>query len=39
MTRHFLDLDQVPAVELRHILTRANQIKAAREGKSKLVAE
>ncbi len=36
MTRHFLDLDQVPAGELRRILTRASQIKAAREGKSKL---
>jgi ornithine carbamoyltransferase len=36
MTRHFLDLDQVPAAELRHILYRASQIKAAREGKSKL---
>jgi ornithine carbamoyltransferase len=36
MTRHFLDLDQVPAEELRHILARASQIKVAREGKSKL---
>jgi ornithine carbamoyltransferase len=36
MTRHFLDLDQVPAEELRNILIRASQIKAAREGKSKL---
>ncbi len=36
MTRHFLDLDQVPAEELRSILTRAGQIKAARDGKPKL---
>ncbi len=39
MTRHFLDLDQVPAEELRHILTRAGQIKVAREGKSKLTPD
>ena len=36
MTRHFLDLDQVPVEELRHILTRAAQIKVERDGKSKL---
>ena len=36
MTRHFLDLDQVPAEDLRHILTSAAQIKVARAGKSKL---
>jgi ornithine carbamoyltransferase len=36
MTRHFLDLDQIPAEELRHILTRSGQIKAARDGKPKL---
>ena len=28
MTRHFLDLDQVPAEELRHILNRSAEIKA-----------
>jgi ornithine carbamoyltransferase len=39
MTRHFLDLDQVPAEELRHILTRASQIKVAREGQSKLTLD
>ena len=39
MTRHFLDLDQVPAEELRHILTRATQVKVAREGKSKLTRD
>ena len=36
MTRHFLDLDQVPAEDLRHILTCASQVKVARDGKSKL---
>ncbi len=36
MTRHFLDLDQVPAEELRHILDRSAEIKAARDGKPKL---
>ncbi|MGR3718162.1 MAG: ornithine carbamoyltransferase [Thermohalobaculum sp.] len=36
MTRHFLDLDQVPAEDLRHILTCASQVKVARAGKSKL---
>ena len=36
MTRHFLDLDQVPVEELRHILTRSAEIKAARAGKPKL---
>ena len=39
MTRHFLDLDQVPAEELRHILTRSAQIKVAREGQSKLTRD
>jgi len=36
VTRHFLDLDQIPAQELRQILARSGQIKAARNGKSKL---
>jgi ornithine carbamoyltransferase len=36
VTRHFLDLDQIPAGELRHILTRAGAIKAARADKPKL---
>jgi ornithine carbamoyltransferase len=36
VTRHFLDLDQIPAVELRQILARSGQIKAARDGQSKL---
>ncbi len=36
MTRHFLDLDQVPAEELRRILNRAAEIKAARDGRPKL---
>ncbi len=36
MTRHFLDLDQVPAEELRLILNRAAEIKAARAGQPKL---
>ena len=36
MTRHFLDLDQVPAEELRLILNRAAEIKAARDGKPRL---
>ncbi|MDX1581344.1 MAG: ornithine carbamoyltransferase, partial [Alphaproteobacteria bacterium] len=35
MTRHFLDLDQVPAEELRSILETAKTIKAARAGKPK----
>ncbi len=39
MTRHFLDLDQVPADELRQILTRASQIKVARAGNSKLTLD
>ena len=39
MTRHFLDLDQVPAEDLRHILTRSAQIKVARAGKSKLTRD
>jgi ornithine carbamoyltransferase len=39
MTRNFLDLDQVPAEELRNILTRASQIKVAREGQSKLTLD
>ena len=36
MTRHFLDLDRVPAADLRQILTRASELKTARVGKSKL---
>jgi ornithine carbamoyltransferase len=39
MTRHFLDLDRVPAAELRHILTRASQLKIARVGQSKLTPD
>jgi ornithine carbamoyltransferase len=39
MTRHFLDLDQVPAGDLRHILTRAKQLKVARAGQSKLTPD
>jgi ornithine carbamoyltransferase len=39
VTRNFLDLDQVPAEELRNILTRASQIKVAREGQSKLTPD
>ena len=39
MTRHFLDLDQVPAEDLRQILTSASQIKVARQGKSKLAPD
>jgi len=34
--RNFLDLDQLPAEELRQILTRSREIKAARQGKPKL---
>jgi ornithine carbamoyltransferase len=39
MTRHFLDLDVVPADELRRILTRSAEIKAARDGQSKLTRD
>ena len=39
MTRHFLDLDQVPAEDLRQILTCASQVKIARQGKSKLTRD
>ena len=39
MIRHFLDLDQVPAEDLRQILTRASQIKIARQGQSKLAPD
>ena len=36
MNRHFLDLDRVPAADLRQILTRSSELKAARVGKPKL---
>ncbi len=36
MTRHFLDLDQVPAPELERIVARAGEIKAARDGRARL---
>ncbi len=36
MTRHFLDLDQVPGDELRRIIARSSEIKAGRDGKPKL---
>jgi len=36
VSRHFLDLDQIPTAELRRILTRSGQIKAARNGKPNL---
>jgi len=39
MTRHFLDLDVVPADELRRILARSVQIKAARDGQPKLTPD
>ena len=39
MTRHFLDLDLVPADELRRILSRSAEIKAARDGQSKLTPD
>jgi ornithine carbamoyltransferase len=39
MTRHFLDLDLVPPDELRRILTRSAQVKAARAGQSKLTLD
>jgi ornithine carbamoyltransferase len=36
VNRHFLDLDQVPSDELRRIIGRSGEIKAARNGKPKL---
>ncbi|HSF93681.1 MAG TPA: ornithine carbamoyltransferase [Thermohalobaculum sp.] len=39
MSRHFLDLDLVPADELRRILSRSAEIKAARDGQSKLTPD
>ncbi|HUF86531.1 MAG TPA: ornithine carbamoyltransferase [Thermohalobaculum sp.] len=36
MTRHFLDLDQVPGGELERIIARSAEIKARRDGRPKL---
>ena len=39
MTRHFVELDQIPAGELRKILGRASQLKVARAGQTKLTPD
>ena len=39
MTRHFLDLDQVEADELRRIIDRSAELKRARDGAAKLVPD
>lgn len=39
MSRHFLDLDQIPATELRGILDESLRIKQAREGLPKLTPD